>query len=217
VSERHAALHRAIRILGASAVTLVAADTGATIWTLTAPDEPAADGASVADVSGAVADLVDAAVAVVRLTEARHEFDDLVLSSDAWFHVLRLLPGADGADRPDDDCVVHLRLDRRRANLALARHELRAMTTDQRPAALPPAQYRPPDRPAEAILTIRGPVAAPADETGEDPDDDTDAYGEADDPYGIFGAPLELPQRSRQAGVEAGADEAETDEPTVEQ
>ncbi|WP_432829187.1 hypothetical protein [Dactylosporangium sp. CA-092794] len=111
--------------------------TEAVVWSVTAED-PIAD-----DVVGVLTELVGVAARMVRLTDGADVLDDLVITSPAWFHVLRTA-GAQG----DDTHVVHLLLDRRSANLALARLELRTLVDAAASApepvrALPAAPQQP--------------------------------------------------------------------------
>ncbi|HEY1973387.1 MAG TPA: hypothetical protein VGH89_35930 [Pseudonocardia sp.] len=82
-------------------------------------------------------------------TAAADELDDLILTTRRAYHLVRQFE--DGADHP---LVIYLRLDRRRANLALARRELAAVRLWPDPTgpghrgipALPPGTAAPPAR-----------------------------------------------------------------------
>jgi hypothetical protein len=82
-------------------------------------------------------------------TAAADEMDDLILTSRRAYHLVRQFE--DGADHP---LVIYLRLERRRANLALARRELAAVRLWPGPVgpghrgipALPPATGATPPR-----------------------------------------------------------------------
>lgn len=76
--------------------------------------------------ASAVADLLAAVTALVGPTgptgpTGTADWDDLVFTGGPWFHVIRVLP--DGGEPR----VLHLTVDRRTGNLALARRELRAL------------------------------------------------------------------------------------------
>jgi hypothetical protein len=116
-------LSRALNIQGARAVSVVALDSGAMIWSRSTRDHLDRGGND--DVLGAgLADMVAAAARVVGHTELGSGLDDLVLSSLSWFHVLRLT---------GDQQVVHLLLDRGTANLSLARRELKTLVVPPLP------------------------------------------------------------------------------------
>jgi hypothetical protein len=130
VIDEQPALRRALVIHGAQSISMVSLSTGTAIWSAGAPSmdavaageadaEPEADQA----VGGAVADLIGVAARMVGLTDGGALMDDLVLSSASWFHVLRV-----GGGPRLGPCVIHLMLDRRVANLALARRELKGLT-----------------------------------------------------------------------------------------
>jgi hypothetical protein len=119
VVAEHSSLSSALSIQGARSVRLVAVDTGATVWSKSTHDS-ALDGG----LPEAVADMVTAAARVVLHTEEGSGLDDLVVSSLSWFHVLRLT---------QDKQAVHLLLDRRVANLSLARRELKALVSPPLP------------------------------------------------------------------------------------
>ena len=116
-------MSRALNIQGARAVSVVALDSGAMVWSRSTRDH--LDDAGNDDALGAgLADMVAAAARVVGHTELGSGLDDLVLSSLSWFHVLRLT---------GDRLVVHLLLDRSTANLSLARRELKTLVVPPLP------------------------------------------------------------------------------------
>jgi hypothetical protein len=107
-------LENAVRIPGATAVALIAADGPALTWWAggrTPTEEESASAAGVAE----------SAAALVRLSEGG-KLDDVLVTSATAFHVLRLVPGEDGSE-----LVAHLMLRRAGANLAMARHEFRIL------------------------------------------------------------------------------------------
>lgn len=133
----HSSLRSALSIQGAHSVRVVAVETGATVWSQSS-EVDGHDGG----LPAAVADLLTAAARVVGHTDADAGLDDLVLSSLSWFHILRLT---------HDKQAVHLQLDRRVANLALARRELKAMVTLVSPP-LPHRATAPPSVTLDLIL-----------------------------------------------------------------
>ncbi len=131
-------LDDALRIPGAYAVALIAADGPALTWWGRSPTDEQARAA--AGIGRSAADLVRLGSADARADT----LDDVLVTSANAFHVLRLLPGADGAGR-----VAHLMLRRAGANLAMARHDFRRLT----------AAYV-----ADERTTAAAPVTSPADE-----------------------------------------------------
>ncbi|GAA0913247.1 hypothetical protein [Virgisporangium aurantiacum] len=107
-------LAQALRISGASMIMLTSIDTRTTVWSAGL----ARVGADVAALGAAI---TEAAAEMVRLTAGGSigsgEMDDLLVTSPANFHVLRVVDGQ----------VAHLVLDRGAANLAMARREFRQM------------------------------------------------------------------------------------------
>lgn len=89
-----------------------------------------------ADVAALGAAITEAAAEMVRLTSAGSigsgEMDDLLVTSPANFHVLRVVDGQ----------VAHLVLDRGSANLAMARREFRQMVETRSATAPAPAPER---------------------------------------------------------------------------
>jgi hypothetical protein len=127
-------LSRALNIQGARAVSVVALDSGAMVWSRSTRDHAGND-----DVLGAgLADMVAAAARVVGHTELGSGLDDLVMSSLSWFHVMRLT---------GDQQVVHLLLDRSTANLSLARRELKTLVVAPLPQREVAQVSKPPDVP----------------------------------------------------------------------
>lgn len=108
----------ALRIPGAQAVIVTAIETRRLLRSEAA--ESFAGGESVAEVAAALA---ETAVELVRRTGAGAAMDDLLVTAPTCFHVLRVFDGGGAAG----DCVAHLVLDRRVANLAMARRDLRGL------------------------------------------------------------------------------------------
>jgi hypothetical protein len=141
-------LAQALRISGASLIMLTSIESRTTVWS-------AGRARAGADVAALGAAITEAAAEMVRLTGAGVEMDDLLVTSPANFHVLRVVDGQ----------VAHLVLDRGSANLAMARREFRQMVT-QRSA---PAAPRSPDPVGEALVgevlppSPAGPVPTDAD------------------------------------------------------
>ncbi len=103
-------LAQALRISGASLILLTSIESRTTVWS--------AGRARVgADVAALGAAITEAAAEMVRLSAAGTEMDDLLVTSPANFHVLRVVDGQ----------VAHLVLDRGVANLAMARREFSQM------------------------------------------------------------------------------------------
>ncbi|MFC0526426.1 hypothetical protein [Phytohabitans kaempferiae] len=105
----------ALRITGARAVTVTAIDTRKPVRSETL--QPFPERESVAEMAAA---MVETAAELVRLTDADMAMDDLLVTSHSWFHVLRVVAGGYAGGY-----VAHLLLDRRVANLAMARREFR--------------------------------------------------------------------------------------------
>lgn len=148
-------LAQALRISGASLIMLTSIESRTTVWS-------AGRGRVGAEVSALGAAITEAAAEMVRLTSAGVELDDLLVTSPANFHVLRVVGGQ----------VAHLVLDRGTANLAMARREFRLLAESRvptLPAAGPVAAVQPvsvvqpvaASEPSEAVET------AEAVETGE--------------------------------------------------
>ncbi|BCB81422.1 hypothetical protein ACFQ1L_00315 [Phytohabitans flavus] len=96
---------------------VTAIDTRKPLWSGTIDALP--DRESIAEMAAAMA---ETAVELIRLTDPDTAMDDLLVTSRGWFHVLRVVEdtGAGGY-------VAHLLLDRREANLAMARREFREL------------------------------------------------------------------------------------------
>lgn len=119
-------LAQALRISGASLIMLTSIESRTTVWS--------AGRARVgADVAALGAAITEAAAEMVRLSAVGSlgdgEMDDLLVTSPANFHVLRVVDGQ----------VAHLVLDRGAANLAMARREFRQLVED-RPALPRPVE-----------------------------------------------------------------------------
>ncbi len=130
---QHRVLRRAMNILGARSVTVTSVTSGTVLWSAgeTQTDEPLRMGEPSGHVSEEPdpAKVVTAAGKLVALTGSGDEIDDILATSASWFHVFRMVPGgADGGD----GYIVHLVLDRARANLAGARHEFRDLVNADR-------------------------------------------------------------------------------------
>lgn len=128
----------ALAITGARAVIVTAIDTRKPLRLAAVDALP--DGESVAEMAAAMA---ETAVELVRLTDPDTAMDDLLVTSAGWFHVLRVVEDADGGAH-----VAHLLLDRREANLAMARREFRDLVGGAVPA--PPEPEPEPEIPAAA-------------------------------------------------------------------
>jgi hypothetical protein len=148
-------LEDALGIPGARAVSLLAPD-GPTVlwWGGIAPDEREAV---------AVVALSAAAAGLVAISEPGDELGDVLLTSSDAFHVVRLVP--DGSAR-----VAHLTLRRAGANLAMARHEFKALVDryhscplDSQPRTTPAARPTPSAAPA-------APPPTTGEESGEEAD-----------------------------------------------
>ncbi|WP_173158489.1 hypothetical protein [Phytohabitans suffuscus] len=88
------------------------------------------EGESIAQMAAAMA---ETAVELVRLTDMETAMDDLLVTSQRWFHVLRVIEG-----EGTGGCVAHLLLDRREANLAMARRDFRELIDGAVPAPTEP-------------------------------------------------------------------------------
>jgi hypothetical protein len=174
------ALEDAVRIPGATAVALIAADGPALTWWAGGRTPTEEESASAAGVAGSAA-------ALVRLSEGG-KLDDVLVTSATAFHVLRLIPGEDGADQ-----VAHLMLRRAGANLAMARHEFRTLVeahareankatgrhtaTPRLPAVLTSSALTPPSSPSSSDWPPRSPQPGPAE---PEPERGADFAHEAD-------------------------------------
>jgi hypothetical protein len=143
-------LAQALRISGASMIMLTSIESRTTVWS--------AGRARVgADVAALGAAITEAAAEMVRLTAVGIEMDDLLVTSPANFHVLRVVDGQ----------VAHLVLDRGAANLAMARREFRLLV-EARPALPPPAEPMAAVESVEAVVdaeTVEAAVPAEVPDT----------------------------------------------------
>lgn len=105
----------ALAITGARAVIVTAIDTRKPLRLAAVDALP--DGESIAEMAAAMA---ETAAELVRLTDPDTAMDDLLVTSRGWFHVLRVVEEEGGGGH-----VAHLLLERREANLAMARREFR--------------------------------------------------------------------------------------------
>jgi hypothetical protein len=162
-------LAQALRISGASLIMLTSLESRTTVWS--------AGRARVgADVAALGAAITEAAAEMVRLTADGIDMDDLLVTSPANFHLLRVVDGQ----------VAHLVLDRGTANLAMARREFRQMVAERSALALsadaPTEDESPPEVEAETPVEVleaapvraipvqaASPVPAVADQTDPGP------------------------------------------------
>lgn len=153
------ALENAVRIPGATAVALIAADGPALTWW-------AGGRTPTEEESAAAAGVAASAAALVRLSEGG-KLDDVLVTSASAFHVLRLVPGEDGSEQ-----VAHLMLRRAGANLAMARHEFRTLAeTHARTAQATPAA---PALPAVLTSSVLSPRPDPVEPQAEEDDESAD-------------------------------------------
>jgi hypothetical protein len=109
----HATLTHALRIPGAAAISVISVDRRTAIWTLTAGHTD-----DTTDFTARVAEVAGVANRLARAADGGSPLEDVLLIDPSRFHLLRVVDDADGAA-----LAVHLILDRRVANLALARRE----------------------------------------------------------------------------------------------
>jgi hypothetical protein len=121
-----AAWETALRIPGARAVTVTAIDSRTPVWSSATDDQAPDDDGDLAAMAAAMA---ETAAELVRRTDPSTMMDDLLVTSAAWFHVLRVVGAPAGGTR-----VAHLVLDRRVANLAMARRDFRKLLEPNGPA-----------------------------------------------------------------------------------
>jgi len=145
----------ALGITGARAVIVTAIDTRKPLRLAAVDALP--DGESVAEMAAAMA---ETAVELVRLTDPDTAMDDLLVSSRGWFHVLRVVEDAGATGY-----VAHLLLDRREANLAMARREFRDLLDG---VALPELVPEP-TGPGQAGPGQAGPEPTRPEPTGPEP------------------------------------------------
>jgi len=161
------ALENAVRIPGATAVALIAADGPALTWWAGGRTPTEEESAAAAGVAGSAA-------ALVRLSEGG-TLDDVLVTSATAFHVLRLVPGEDGSEQ-----VAHLMLRRAGANLAMARHEFRTLaeaharaantTTGRHTADPAPAPQLPAVLTSSVLTPPPAPDPEPASKDEPDPE-----------------------------------------------
>jgi len=113
----------ALRITGARAVIVTAIETRKPLRSATLESLPDRD--SIAAMAAAIA---ETAAELVRLTDAGTTMDDLLVTSPGWFHVLQVVESEGSAGY-----VAHLLLQRREANLAMARREFRDLVRGAMP------------------------------------------------------------------------------------
>ncbi|GAA2540310.1 hypothetical protein GCM10010435_04660 [Winogradskya consettensis] len=140
-------LDEALRIPGAYAVALITADEPALTWWGRSPTDREAQAAS--QVGRAAADLVRLS-SVNVLTDT---LDDVLVTSAQAFHVLRLIPTPNGQDR-----VAHLMLRRAGANLAMARHDFRRLTSAYATETAPASAAGESPAVGEALTVVGGPA-----------------------------------------------------------
>lgn len=115
-----AALKEAMGIDGALGAALVDYTSGMALGTLGSSKD--------LDLSVAAAgntEVVRAKVRTMELLKLNDAIEDILITLGKQYHVIRPLTGRAGAG-----LFVYLALDRNRANLALARHQLRSITDD---------------------------------------------------------------------------------------
>jgi hypothetical protein len=108
-------LEHALGIPGADAVALIAAESRSLTWWAGSrePDD---------DEAAAVVVLARAAQGMVGLADPEDDLGDVLVTSGAAFHVLRMVQSESGEPQ-----VAHLTLRRGGANLAMARHEFKVL------------------------------------------------------------------------------------------
>ncbi|WP_306213929.1 hypothetical protein [Actinoplanes sp. RD1] len=200
-------LDDALRIPGAYAVALIAADGPALTWWGRTPTEDQARAA--AGVGRSAADLVRLGAADQSAEDA---LDDVLVTSANAFHVLRLLPDEGGAGR-----VAHLMLRRAGANLAMARHDFRTLTAAYVASAAEPAEAAPTVR---ATAPVSPPPELPEPAAAAEPaDEEVPAAGQDSGPRHAaeVGAPpgeeTGAPDESVDAGLPIGEQPAPGLEP----
>jgi len=115
-----AALKEAMGIDGAVGAALVDYTSGMALGTLGSSKD--------LDLSVAAAgntEVVRAKVRTMELLKLNDAIEDILITLGKQYHVIRPLTGRAGAG-----LFIYLALDRNRANLALSRHQLRAITDD---------------------------------------------------------------------------------------
>src|SRR3982750_4745546 len=113
-------LKEAMAIEGAIGVALVDYSSGLTLGTL--------GGGTTMDMNTAAAGNTDVGRAKVRTMEMlgiQESIEDILITLDTQYHLIRLLPARNG-----DAFFLYLALTKSRANLGLARHQLRKIEAD---------------------------------------------------------------------------------------
>jgi hypothetical protein len=131
MSEQQRPLREAMRIPGADSVTVISVTTRNQVWSRSVHRSNRDDTTVVAAVA-----IAAHAADLACLHDPDSQLDDLLVTTPRWFHLLRFTVGRDW-----DPQVVHLVLDRRVANLAMARIELKRLVVADRvvAGAVPPA------------------------------------------------------------------------------
>ena len=114
------ALKEAMTIEGAIGVALVDYSTGMTLGVM--------GGGAIMDMNIAAAgntDVVRAKVRTMEMLGIQESIEDILITLDTQYHLIRLLPG-----RGTDAFFLYLALSKQRANLGLARHQLRKIEAD---------------------------------------------------------------------------------------
>jgi hypothetical protein len=176
-------LDDALEIPGARVVALLdAVDGGTVLWWA------GASSLGEQEAAAAIA-LAVAAAGLVRLTDPDDDLGDVLVTSAAAFHVLRLLD--------DGTRVAHLMLRRAGANLAMARHDFKllidAHTGRARHTAGPAPMPAPAPVPA-AALPRRWP-GQPGTAGQAPPDDDDDGRAEPPGWFTLMGQPYQNDER----------------------
>jgi hypothetical protein len=115
------ALKEAMTIEGALGTALVDWDSGMSLGTL--------GGGKYLDMDLAAAgntEVVRAKMRTVQSLNLNDTIEDILITLGKQYHLIRLLTNSDGAH----NLFLYLALDRSKANLALARHQLRRIETD---------------------------------------------------------------------------------------
>lgn len=120
-------LTRVPQVNGLVGVALVDALTGRVLAGPAVPGAPGdeAGQAAVPLVAAATTDIVAALSLLAAQAQVPGDLEDLMITFSDHYHLVRPLAGPDGTP-----LVLLLTLDRARANLALARHQLRAFEPD---------------------------------------------------------------------------------------
>ncbi|GGP01364.1 hypothetical protein [Wenjunlia tyrosinilytica] len=142
-------------IPGALAASMVDLDTGTSLGLVGDPPEPTGSWAGIGTA------IVRASTDAMSLLGDEQALEELIISGTRCFHLLRLLPSPPRSSGGDEarQVSIHLALDRSRANLAMARLDLKTIAE----RATDGAGARPPPRQAP-----EHPDRHPADDTGGD-------------------------------------------------